>query len=326
MLTSSTGAPRPLALALRHPDRRLRFAAVETILKLNSSTSFPGASYVPETLGYFAGSVGSRRALVADPRLEDARTFGGLLATAGYDTDIAATGDEVMKLALKQPDYEIVFLGHAVDHSDLNKTWQQLRKDPRTANMLLAFLFDEEHRLYLLDKADDDDLARAMPYVYERKTLDFQLTQLFRKAGTKFVPFAERQRQAAASLDHLARLASGRGPKYYDILRQEDAVIRAAGTPGLTVHAVPVLGGLGSNKSQAALVDIASDTNYDITDRQAAAEAFKTAVGRRGILLTTKQIGAQFDRYNASETLDADTQRVLGEILDILETNKTASK
>jgi CheY-like chemotaxis protein len=326
LLTSTTGAPRPLALALRHPDRRLRFAAVISILKLNSSTAFPGASYVPETLGYFAGSVGTRRALVADPRQEEARSFGGLLATAGYDADIAATGDEAMSLALKQPDYEIIFLGDGIDHDDLNKTWQQLRKDPRTANLLLGFLYREEHRLPLLDKADEDPLARAMPYVHERGTLDFQLTQMFRKAGTKFVPFAERQKQAQVALDQLAHLASGEGPKYYDVLRQEEAVIRALATPGLTVHAAPVLGGLGSNKTQTALVDVASDVNYDLTDRQAAEAAFKAAVARRGILLTTKQIGAQYDRYNASELQDEETQRVLGSILDTLEKNKTAAK
>src|SRR5690606_24555429 len=47
VLTSTTGAPRPLALALRHPNRQLRFAAVEAILKINAPHSFPGASYVP---------------------------------------------------------------------------------------------------------------------------------------------------------------------------------------------------------------------------------------------------------------------------------------
>jgi hypothetical protein len=43
------------------------------------------------------------------------------------------------------------------------------------------------------------------------------------------------------------------------------------------------------------------------------------------VLLTTDQILMQYDRYNASETADADTQRVLGSLLDAIESRRTAS-
>jgi CheY-like chemotaxis protein len=320
LLTSPTGAPQPLGLALRHPDRRLRFAAAEAIMKLNVKTAFAGASHVPETFGYLAGSVGTRRALIADVRIEEARIFSGLLSSVGYDVDVAQTGDAALQLVLEQPDYEVIFLGDSIDHQDLTRTWQQLRKDPRTANLLIALTGREENMEALRDKADTDPLARAMPYIHTGATLDFQMTQLFRKAGTKFVPFAERQRQAIASLDHLGRLANdGPTAKHYDLQRQEEAVLRALATAGLTVHAAPVLGGLASHTAQLALVNLASDTNFDIVDRQAAAKAFAAAVERRGVLLTTREIGAQFDRYNASESLDTDTQAVLASILDTIE-------
>jgi hypothetical protein len=103
------------------------------------------------------------------------------------------------------------------------------------------------------------------------------------------------------------------------LLRQEAAAIRALRTGGLTVHAAPVLAGMATHDSQLALVELASDTNYDIVDRQAAAQAFAAAVARRGILLTTVEIGRQFDRYNASERLDADTQNVLATLLNVIE-------
>lgn len=320
ILLSRSGAPRGLAVALRHPNRRLRFAAVDAILKLNSTSPFPGSSFVPETLGYFAGTVGTRRALVADPRIDAARTFGGLLSAAGYDVDVAVTGKEAVKLALEQPDYEVVFLGDGVDHPDLNHAWQQLRKDPRTAHLLVAMLAREENLLALLEKAETDELARAMPFIYSREMLDFQLGQLYRRAGATFVPFAERQQQAVVALDHLARLANdGATAKHFDLLRQEEPVIRALNTPGLTVHAAPVLGGLATPGAQAALIDIASNPSFDLIDRQAAAKAFQAAVARRGVLLTTRAIGTQYDRYNASEGLDAETQQVFSSLLDVIE-------
>lgn len=323
ILTSPTGAPRALAVALRHADRRLRFAAADAILKIDPPTSFPGASFVPETLGYLASSVGTRRALVADPRTEVASSFAGLLAGARYDVDLASTGDAALSLALKQPDYEVIFLGDGIDHQDLLRTWQQLRKDPRTANVLVAFLAREENLVPLLEKAETDDLARAMPYVHTVPTLDFQMTQLFRKAALAFVPYSERQRQAVVSLNHMARLASDpAAAKRYDVLRLEPAALSAIRTPGLAPHAAPVLAGLATHHAQLALVELASDANVDIVERQAAAKAFATAVARRGVLLTTGEIGIQYDRYNASETLDPDSQQVLASVLDTIEKKK----
>ncbi len=35
--------------------------------------------------------------------------------------------------------------------------------------------------------------------------------------------------------------------------------------------------------------------------------------------MTSAEIGRQYDRYNASEDLDADTQKILGLILDCIE-------
>jgi hypothetical protein len=43
------------------------------------------------------------------------------------------------------------------------------------------------------------------------------------------------------------------------------------------------------------------------------------------VLLTTDQILLQYNRYNASETADADTQRVLGSLLDTIESRRTGA-
>lgn len=320
LLSSVTGAPRGLAIALRHPDRRLRFAAADAIVKLNPPTSFAGASFVPETLGYLASTVGTRRVLIADPRTDMATTFGGLLGGAGYDVDVASTGDETLSLAFKQPDYEIIFLCDGIDHQDLLRTWKQLRKDPRTADLLIVFLAREENLLTMLEKSETDPLAHTMPYAHTRPTLDFQMAQIFRKAGLKFVPYAERQRQAVVALDHLAFMVNDPvATKNYDVLRMEEPAISALRTPSLAVHAAPVVAGIATHNAQLALVELASDNNADILDRQAAAQAFAAAVKRRGVLLTTGEIGIQFDRYNASETQTEETQLVLASILDTIE-------
>jgi hypothetical protein len=44
-----------------------------------------------------------------------------------------------------------------------------------------------------------------------------------------------------------------------------------------------------------------------------------SSVKQAGKLLTSHEIRLQYDRYNASETLDKQTQQVLGGILDSIE-------
>ena len=59
--------PAPLALALQDPDRRLRMAALEAIVRLQPSRPFAGSSYVPAALSFFVNTSGTRRALVGRP-------------------------------------------------------------------------------------------------------------------------------------------------------------------------------------------------------------------------------------------------------------------
>lgn len=60
--------------------------------------------------------------------------------------------------------------------------------------------------------------------------------------------------------------------------------------------------------------------------RKAAVAALLEATRRHGILLTTKQIRQQYDRYNQNAKQDAATQEILGRILDILEAPSQAEK
>jgi hypothetical protein len=56
-----------------------------------------------------------------------------------------------------------------------------------------------------------------------------------------------------------------------------------------------------------------------VEEREAAVVALRTAIKRRGLRLTREEILRQYDRYNKSETLDRDTQRILGDLLDAIE-------
>jgi HEAT repeat protein len=133
------------------------------------------------------------------------------------------------------------------------------------------------------------------------------------------VSAAERTRQAALALDWLAQLTRPDAEGLYDLSRVGEPVFAALGVPGLSGKACAVLGNLGTPEAQEALIDLASRKTSPLAERKAALEAFRTAVQRRGLSLTTAKIQLQYDRYNQSAKDDSATQAVLGKILDCIE-------
>jgi HEAT repeat protein/CheY-like chemotaxis protein len=320
LVRSDSGQPRPLVQALRHSDRRLRLAAADAIMKLDPRRPYPGSSYLPETLGYFIRTLGSRRALVAQPRAEKAQTLVGLLNQIGYSADAAGSGRETFQLAIKQPDYEFLLISDAVDSLNANETIQMFRKDPLTARLPIGLMARQENQRQAEAIAELDPQLIAFPRPHDVRSMSFQVSRLADLAGSSRVGYDARLDQAARALEHLTRLAERQQERtFYDMFRVRQAIAAALETPGLSGGAARVLGLLGCPESQRELVLLASQHARPLAERQAAAEAFAQAVQRRGVLLTRDEITLQYDRYNRSAALDVGTQQVLGAILDAIE-------
>jgi hypothetical protein len=310
--------PSPLVLAARSPDRRLRMAALEAIVRLQPSRPFAGSSYVPQALGFFAASSGFRQALVAAPNLAEARELAGMLSAAGFQADTFTNGKELLLRAARSPDCELALIDVTIDHPVIGMLVQQLRHDPRTASLRVGLVarqgyFDQAERLARLDS-----LAKAFARPHDDKVFRWQLDQLAALAPDEFVGFEARQRQAALALDLLAKLSQTSG-KLYDLRGVQDYIIAAVYNPKLAAKAVGVLAVINSAESQRTLVEVASRFTLPLAVRQAAAKAFRQNTQEHGILLTAEEIRRQYQRYNESEKLDAATQHVLALILDCLE-------
>jgi HEAT repeat protein len=320
LIRSDDGRPRPLVQALRHSDRRLRMAAADSIMKLDPQNPYPGSSYLPETLAYFTRTLGSRRALVAQPRAEKAQTLVGLLNQIGYSADAAGTGKEIFQLAVRNPDYEFMLISDAVDSLNANETIQMFRKDPLTAGLPVGLMARQENQRHAEATAELDPLLIAFPRPHDVRSMSFQVSRLTDLAGHARVGYDARLDQAGRALQHLIRLAETQQERaFYDMFRVRQAIQAALATPALSAGAARVLGLLGDPESQRALVTLASQHARPLAERQAAAEGFAQAVQLRGLLLTRDEIALQYDRYNRSAALDTGTQQVLGAILDAIE-------
>ena len=317
------GRPAPLVMAVRHANRRLRMAALDAILALQPSRPYPGSSYVPESLGYFAASSGVRRVLVGSPHSDTALAMAGSLTSAGYQIDIATNGRELVRMAMASPDYEFVLVDMSLNEPTADFVVQQLRHDYRSAGLRVGLLARDGFLPRAQQIAEYDKLTLAFSRPHASEEVAWQVQQLAGLAPEDFVPFAVRQEQAAQSLAYLAELAA-KWPKVYDVYRLQNILLAALHAPRLGLKAAAVMQSLGTPECQRALVEVASLPSEPLELRERALAAFRQNVRRYGILLTTGEIRRQYQRYNQSESADRATQRVLGAVLDCFEATKQA--
>jgi CheY-like chemotaxis protein len=318
VLAAPAASRSPLAEAARHPDRRLRFAAVNAILKISPLDSFAGASSVGESLAYFAGTAATRRALVVHPRASIGDQWAAYLNTIGFDTDVTTRGREAFELATRSPDYELAVIHVAMDCPHADDFLAQLRKDPRTAQLPVAVIAVPDY----VESAER--LARGVPRVasfaepQNVEAMQFQVERLLSMPGCAPLSVDERKRQAIESLTWINKLIDT-PVAWLDIRSIAPATERALFVPELTKPVIAVLAGAGARSSQRTLLDLINRGSLPASTREFAALEFSRSVAEHGILLTSGEILEQYDHYNEKAGQNAETQKVLAVVLDAIE-------
>ncbi|MBX3414933.1 MAG: hypothetical protein KF708_19770 [Pirellulales bacterium] len=310
--------PAPLVRALRHSDPRLRYAALDAVLKLAPSRRFMGDSFVPEALARFLATTGRPVALVADSRGDVGRSIAGMLNDMGYLALSSVDGRELFNLAADSTDCELILISATLYDNTAVDLLDQLRKDTRTARIPVAVYASSESmpRAERLVRRD----PRAISIVRPRDVtaLEFQLADLLARSRAELPGQQVRDRQAAGALGWLDRLTSEKG-HVFDLTYVEPALHAALDNPALAASAMKVLSRYVTPSSQQGLVQMASRGGTTIELRQAAARAFCESIGRNGTRLTSAEILLQYDEYHGHEGGDAQVREVLGTILDCME-------
>ncbi|MFZ5833677.1 MAG: HEAT repeat domain-containing protein [Planctomycetota bacterium] len=317
-LLYGSATPGPLAQALLAPDRRVRLAAAEAIVKLQPVEPYAGSSQLPTALSYFVPVTGKPQALVVGPNTAENQNLAGLLAGAGYGAVGATNGREALELAVAAPELELALIDVATSYPRAAILVQHLRRDPRTAGVRIGLTAEAGRFAEAEEIALGDPLVMPLYRPLDEKMLAQQLARLETLKRPEFVPHAERVTQAGTAIGLLAQLADS-PPKLYELRRLEGPLLKALYVPELGTQAAATLARLPSVEAQRALVNLASLPTQPIELREAALQAFITHRLEHGLLLTHQEILEQYDRYNQSEKLDQATQQVLSAILDCIE-------
>lgn len=321
VLATSSGRPTPLAAALASPVREIRFAALSAITRLAPATSFPGSSQVAESLWYFAAGAGPPTAVTAAADVIAASDWAGQLRAAKFEAVAVRTGREAM-LAAVDPAMcsrlAVVVLDSDIGQPLVGEVIYQLHANQRTAGVPVLVCCSGPRLAAAERIAASDPLVLAVPRPHREGDLASLVEQARALAGRPLPPNEQRTAEAAQAIDWIASLLASGGP-YDELHREAGLLTRTLWVPELTASSLKALAALGTSDSQAALVDYASGEAAPAEMRRAAAAAFAASVQRFGLRLTRDEVLRQYDRYNASETADVQTQQLLGQILDVIE-------
>ncbi|MEO1496430.1 MAG: hypothetical protein AAFV43_04695 [Planctomycetota bacterium] len=320
-LLGAAGKPTPLAAALRSPSPAVRYAALSAIMQIEPNTPFPGSSGVAEALAYFVAGRGDRRAVVAAPTIAYASEVAGMLATAGYSTTPVNTGAELMELVSVSPDVELLLIDLAVLRPAIRETVFRLRRTPAGGELPIAIMASDGRLLEAQNLAAEHD--SAVIAVSRVRGSDDAASLAERLTSLATTPSAEARRERAAQATNWLSQIAERGPRFFEL---RGSIPRLANVLPLSGKPLRTLANLGDAASQQRLAAAASESNRPIGERRAAADAFTQSVGTYGLLMTEEQVRRQYRRYNDSAAADADTQAVLGAVLDAIETRRPASR
>lgn len=318
ILITADSRPSPLVAALEAPHPAVRFAALRGVMGLKSATPFPGSSNVADTLIGFAGGGAARVAVVATPNLERSATIAGFLASAGIEGRPTNRGAEAVELA-QSADVEMVLVDLAVLRPDVRETIFRLRRQTTTALAPIGLLAPAGRLEEAKALAKEHDRVLAFPRPQNAAAVEAIVNALAAVTPAGWPTVDERAELAKVARGWMGEILE-KGPTYYDLRGHVGDLQKAlVSGPG---EATASLALLGTPASQLELLAIANRRTEPLDSRQTAAKAFKQSVDEFGVLLTTEQIQQQYDSYNASEA-DAETQEVLGNVLDAIESRRS---
>ena len=323
LVMAGGGRPRALVKAVTHGDRRVQFAALEAIMRLDPQRAYRGASWTTKSLGFFAASSGTPRVLVGHPSLDQGMTWVGMLEELGWRGDVVHTGRQLADQAPRTADYDLILVHERLGDWRLDEALQRLREHP-TVKTLPIGLICEPGRLKSIQIYGLKD-AKLLPFARPFTTPHMHriVTSLSALRTHPPVDSTIRMRWSSTALNWMDRLTRNRYQyTFYDFHTVREALNQGLGSIETAPTACHVLGRLGTPEAQRTLVGLASTHLLPLPIRQAAAESFQTAVERKGMLLTRPEIHRQYDLYNRTEKLDRPTQQVMGSILDVIESQR----
>jgi hypothetical protein len=312
-----------LVRALQCGDRHTQFAAFQAIAGMDFKQAYPGSSYVLAAAIFFANFGDRPSGIIGHQDIGVARDLAAAMNLAGLTGRGVAGGRELFQEAISDSNLQVLFVSDTLNNPLFTELISQLRNDWRTKRLPIAILTRSSETNRSTRMAKSDSRLLALPETSDATLVALQVDQVRRLAEPWTLDTLQGRMHAQVALEWLAKIiAAPQDYRFYDTIQYDQAIADLVFVVEDTNNALQILGGIASAKAQRALLDYANQNGLPMDLRQKAVEAFSTAIAKRGVLLTTAELEAQYQRYNASEQEPGAVQRIYGSILDAIE-NRT---
>lgn len=323
-----TGSRSQLIEAMLSGDRHLQFAAFEAVVAIDPQTAFPGSSHVMEMAAFLAKSEGTQKAMVGHLLGPSSQPYSSVVAATGLKVSSARNGREFYNQSITSPDFELFIVTQALAKPSARELIQLLRSDWRTAGTPIAFVANDAGPLENLEiLARTDPLLRPLQLSFNSKIVASQIDEIRSLSSSWPVTAAHHLLHGQVAIGWMMKMIDQRDTHgFYQIQRHQESVYRLLAVDSYTEKAFQMIAKMGTEKSQQALADFASQSGNPIEQRKLAAAGFSAAVKKFGTLLTTDQIQQQYDRYNASQSQPKEVQKLMADMLDAIEQRSAITK
>lgn len=312
----------PLVHALHHQEPRVRFAAVQTILAWQPKSGFAGSSYFNHALAEVLGSTVGTQVVVFSTNASEAGFLNALVRNDGWESEMVSSTSELFREIDQQP-VSLLVLTDAMGDEPFISVIDRIRELPKGANLPIALLVHGDNlataqQMFRSDRIDRNLVIASLDGPAQA-TGEF-LAEASMLADRIDIPQAIKERKSFAALASLNQWCQSQDSRK---LLNFDEIAPVANqlltVPRLAALAAPVVGWHGNPDSQKRLAVLAGNISQSPAARSAAAASFRLSVQKFGILLTTREIGDQYDRQNRSVNESEFSQAILNSLLDTIE-------
>lgn len=165
---------------------------------------------------------------------------------------------------------------------------------------------------------DREPNALVLPTPYAHDAASWAIQKLNDRASVAPVPAEIRLKESKSCAAALGSFLVEH-PSIYELDDVNALLRRLLATPALFDEGLELAATVKTPYAQKALVELAGDTRFGVAVRRGAVDAFERQLAANGLLLRGPDVVAMYNRYNASEKEDAQTQKVLSDLLDVYE-------
>jgi CheY-like chemotaxis protein len=299
-----------LIQALYYPDRRVQFAAAETLLRLPGLTeprdrpaadgskpapalpAMPAKARVVEVLRRALTTDAAPKALVAYSNEDYANAVARGVRAAGFEPVVVRTGRAALRRLEEAGDIDVILLDADLPDPMLPNLVAQLRADINVGLLPLIVTAAPDRLDRVQGLLAPYRNVWVMPETADAATLQQVLPQRITEAVGRPLSDEERKKRAERAIDLLRTLAVGE-VRGYDVRPAARAILDALRSDDLARSgAIEAASRLPGREPQFALATLVLTPNRDATLRAAAAKALVRHIQQHGMLLTEAQARA----------------------------------